>query len=157
MRFPTALLFFLVLVLAAVFLFAQVQLGEAADNGEDTRLLPKIPTSKGEQCVESTEVMRRRHMEFILHQRDRTVHEGIRTEKYRFVNCINCHAQARADGSYPRHTDGDHFCESCHRFSSVSMDCFQCHADRPVEAYTSAQAIDKIIRRFSMGRDDEQR
>ncbi len=113
--------------LTAVLLVAQVQ--------ADGSLLPKIPAAKGEQCVEPTPVMRRRHMEFILHQRDRTVHEGIRTEKHRFVNCVNCHVQPRADGVYPRHTDADHFCESCHRFSSVSMDCFQCHADRPVEAY----------------------
>ncbi len=116
--------------LIAVPLIAQVQ--------ADTSLLPGIPAAKGEQCVEPTDVMRRRHMQFILHQRDRTVHEGIRTEKHRFVNCINCHVQARADGSYPRQTDADHFCESCHRFSSVNMDCFQCHADRPVEAYGDA-------------------
>ena len=130
MRFSVASCFVIVPVLsvaAAIFLTGSVL--------ADDRLLPKIPAAKGDQCVEPTEVMRRRHMEFILHQRDETVHRGIRTKKHSFVNCINCHVQARKDGTYPRHADADHFCQDCHRFSSVSVDCFQCHADRPVAAY----------------------
>ena len=132
MRFLFAFLLFF----SATFIFVGVVFfGEGVQVQADSHLLPKIPVAKGDRCVEPTEVMRRRHMEFILHQRDLTVHEGVRTEKHRFVNCINCHVQARDDGSYPRHTDSDHFCESCHRFSSVSMDCFQCHADRPAFLY----------------------
>ena len=60
---------------------------------ENNPLLPAIPAAAGDQCVEPTEVMRRRHMDFILHQRDETVHKGVRTEKHRFVNCVNCHVQ----------------------------------------------------------------
>ena len=142
MRFPVALFSGLALTFVAVSAAAQ------ADGG----LLPEIPAAKGERCVEPTEVMRRQHMDFILHQRDQTVHRGIRTEKHRFVNCINCHVQARADGTYPRYADADHFCESCHRFSSVNMDCFQCHADRPVEAYGSVGAVDRIVERLSKER-----
>ena len=151
MRLPIAPLVLFALAsaaaVAAVFPVAQVQAGGS--------LLPEVPAAKGDHCVEPTEIMRRRHMEFILHQRDLTVHEGIRTEKHRFVNCINCHVQARADGTYPRHTDADHFCESCHRFSSVNMDCFQCHADRPTEAYKNAvrQAAAKITRHLSRNDD----
>ena len=136
----------------ALFFFILLSSVASADmHTSHHNLLPKIPAAKGEQCVEPTEVMRRRHMDFILHQRDRTVHEGIRTEKHRFVNCIDCHVQARADGSYPRHTDADHFCESCHRFSSVKMDCFQCHADRPAEAYS------ELLRRYSRAGGDPAR
>ena len=40
--------------------------GAAADG----HLMPPLPEAKGEQCVEPTEVMRRRHAQFILHQRD---------------------------------------------------------------------------------------
>ncbi len=130
MSFPIAPLSALALVLSlagAIFLMAQAY--------ADGRLLPEIPPAKGDRCVEPTEIMRRSHMEFLLHQRDETVHHGIRTEQHRFVNCIDCHVQARADGTYPRHVDADHFCQGCHVFSSVSVDCFQCHADRPLEAY----------------------
>lgn len=100
----------------------------------DQTLLPVLPPAKGDACVEPTDVMRREHMNFILHQRDLTVHEGIRTEKYRFTNCIDCHVQANAQGEFPRHTSSEHFCTACHEFSAVTIDCFQCHADRPMEA-----------------------
>lgn len=107
----------------------------------ESRLLPKIPPADpaAAQCVEPTEVMRRRHMEFILHQRDRTVHEGIRTARYRLTRCIDCHIQPAADGSYPRHTQSEHFCTACHQYSSVSIDCFGCHADRPEVAYQNGK------------------
>ena len=136
---PLLFAFTLALACVGVVAFSPVQAGD--------RLLPEIPAAKGDRCVEPTEVMRRRHMQFLLDQRDLTVHDGIRTEKHRLVNCIGCHVQPRPDGGYPRHTDADHFCESCHRFSSVKMDCFQCHADRPAEAYTS-RTIDKIVKQL---------
>ncbi|MDD9806435.1 MAG: sulfur reduction protein DsrJ [Gammaproteobacteria bacterium] len=109
--------------------------GAAADG----HLMPPLPEAKGEQCVEPTEVMRRRHAQFILHQRDETVHRGIRTQKHRFVNCIDCHVRPNAAGAWPRHTDDGHFCSVCHRYASVQMDCFQCHADRPPEAYAAGR------------------
>ena len=117
-----------------VLLFALIPLSSHAD---EHGLMPTLPEAKGTQCVEPTEVMRRRHHQFILHQRDETVHQGIRTEQYRFTRCIDCHVQPTADGTYPRHTEDDHFCTVCHLYSSVSIDCFQCHADRPAEAYTA--------------------
>ena len=107
---------------------------------EHSGLGPVIPKAKGEQCVEPTEVMRRSHYEFILHQRDDTVIEGIRTEQYRFTRCIDCHVQPTAAGEFPRHSDADHFCTGCHLYSSVSIDCFQCHADRPAQAYTTIKS-----------------
>lgn len=105
----------------------------------DSHLMPPLPEAKGERCVEPTEVMRRRHAQFILHQRDETVHRGIRTQKHRFVNCIDCHVRPDATGAWPRHTDDGHFCSVCHRYASVTMDCFQCHADRPPEAFTATR------------------
>ena len=110
----------------------------ASDEQHD--LAPIIPKAKGEQCVEPTDVMRRKHHQFILHQRDETVHRGIRTKQYRFTRCIDCHIQATATGDYPQHNSDDHFCTACHRYSSVSIDCFQCHADRPAQAYSNIKS-----------------
>ena len=106
---------------------------------EENRLLPTIPQAHptATQCVEPTEVMRRQHMDFILHQRDETVHKGIRTERHQLVGCINCHIQPDEKGTYPRHTDSRHFCTTCHEYSSVKIDCFSCHADRPESVYRS--------------------
>jgi hypothetical protein len=89
--------------------------------------MPAIETPAGERCVEDTAFMRRNHMELLKHQRDRTVHEGIRTVRHSLVNCVACHASRKTG----RVTGNDGFCESCHRFASVKLDCFECHADRP--------------------------
>jgi hypothetical protein len=101
----------------------------AAQSGD---VLPEVPKGKGEVCVEPTDVMRRDHMKFILHQRDETMHRGIRTEKYSLDECIECHVQPGPDGKIARIDSPDHFCNSCHTYAAVKIDCFDCHADRPV-------------------------
>jgi len=97
-------------------------------------ILPAIPEaqdrfSETQGCVEPTGEMRKNHMEYILHQRDKTMHEGIRTKRYSLVECINCHVSDAPDA--PRISSEQHFCNSCHTYAAVSIDCFQCHADRP--------------------------
>jgi hypothetical protein len=93
--------------------------------------IPQVPESKAKHCVEPTEVMRRHHMDFILHQRDETMHLGIRTKKYSLSECISCHVNPDANGEYPRISSNQHFCAACHTYTSVTIDCFQCHADVP--------------------------
>lgn len=101
---------------------------------ESGTLLPVIPPSaKGEQCVEPTEVMRRDHMRFLMHQRDDTVHGGIRGAKHSLVGCIECHAQSNAQNAAIPVNDEGQFCQSCHSFTGVRMDCFECHAAVPAE------------------------
>ncbi len=84
--------------------------------------------AKSEQCVEDTAEMRKNHMEKILHQRDETMYKGIRTKQYSLKECINCHVPENATARYG---DDKHFCSSCHNYTAVSIDCFQCHADKP--------------------------
>ncbi len=95
---------------------------------------PEIPQGKGEHCVEPVDVMRRDHYEFILHQRDETVHKGIRSSKYSLVECINCHVLPDEDKQFVSHESPEHFCSSCHTFASVKIDCFECHSDKPVSS-----------------------
>ena len=98
-------------------------------------VLPRVVTPQNiPQCVEPTDIMRRDHMKFLLQQRDATVVDGIRTEKYSLTGCINCHAQAAADGKIVRAGDPEYFCTTCHQYTSVKIDCFECHSDRPVAA-----------------------
>ncbi len=95
---------------------------------------PTVAAAAGGSCVEDTAFMRRNHMELIKHQRDRTVHDGIRTTKHSLANCVTCHADpktGRVTGSK------DAFCEGCHTYAAVKLDCFECHADRP-KASTAA-------------------
>ncbi len=104
----------------------------AGAQDSNSSLLPKHPqASRGEQCVEPTDVIRRNHMKFLLHQRDETMHRGIRTTKHSLKNCISCHASKDDNGKYiPINAEGE-FCQSCHAYAAVTLDCFQCHATVP--------------------------
>ena len=94
------------------------------------RVCPSLPSRSPRpgKCVEDTPYMLRNHMELLKHHRDRTVHEGVRTTQYSLANCVACHASketGRVTGSK------DAFCEGCHQYAAVKLDCFECHADRP--------------------------
>ncbi|MCU7959549.1 MAG: hypothetical protein KZQ58_06030 [gamma proteobacterium symbiont of Bathyaustriella thionipta] len=86
---------------------------------------------KLEACVEPTEFMRRNHMELILHQRNLTVHEGIRIKDDSLANCVDCHASRDAQGKAIAVNEEGQFCERCHEQAAVHLDCFQCHATIP--------------------------
>lgn len=96
--------------------------------------MPEIPKGKGEQCVEPTEEMRVNHMKKIMHQRDLTVIEGVRTKKHSLKECIDCHVVPDETGAYPKIGTDQHFCSTCHNFASVNIDCFSCHATKPEES-----------------------
>jgi len=97
-------------------------------------LLPSIPKGKGDKCVEPTADMRINHMEYILHQRDDTMRRGIRTSKHSLKECIECHNAPAKDGKVARVGNKEHFCSSCHIYSAVKVDCFECHTDKPENA-----------------------
>lgn len=87
---------------------------------------------KAEECVEPEDVIRTKHMDFLMHQRDETMIEGIRETKHSLKECINCHvAETKQDGSPLHYGDEEHFCTTCHAAVGQKIDCFQCHADRP--------------------------
>ncbi len=89
------------------------------------------PTDESVKCIQPEDEMRRNHMEYILHERDETMHEGIRNEPESLANCIDCHIEPDENGNVPRIDSKEHFCNACHEYASVQIDCFQCHADRP--------------------------
>jgi len=118
---------------------------------------PVIPEGKGEQCVAPTEDMRKNHMKYIKHQRDLTMHEGIRTKKFSLVECIDCHVVPDDKGEFPQIGSDDHFCSSCHNYASVKVDCFQCHATKPdtKEGYRHS-LNDKASHHFSAKTNDKE-
>jgi hypothetical protein len=93
---------------------------------------PQRDFSATQECVEPEAEMRRNHMNYILHQRDATMHQGVRTRQYALEECINCHASKDDSGDYIRVEDSRHFCATCHTYAAVKIDCFQCHSDVPV-------------------------
>jgi len=98
---------------------------------------PEFPAAvDGQVCVAPNEDMRRNHMRYLQHQRDDTVRSGIRSRKYSLRGCIECHAQTDADGAYLPVNASGQFCNACHEYAAVRMDCFQCHATKPESGTT---------------------
>jgi len=83
--------------------------------------------AEGESCVEPADVMRRNHMEFLKAQRDETMHLGIRDGKYSLNGCIACHAAADPAAADPAAKTIEPFCEECHSYAAVKLDCWSCH------------------------------
>ena len=92
---------------------------------------PVITQGKGDKCVADTDYMRRNHMNELLHQRDRTVQDGVRTTRFSLNECIACHAEKDDAGSFKSVNAPGQFCASCHEFAAVTIDCFECHATKP--------------------------
>jgi hypothetical protein len=87
---------------------------------------PVIAIDKPGKCVEDAVTMRREHPDLLKHQRDLTMHEGIRTRRHSLKECVECHASTKT-GSVLGEKG---FCQSCHDYASVRIDCFDCHASK---------------------------
>lgn len=86
---------------------------------------------KMSQCVRETSFMRRSHFELILHQRDETVHKGVRKTDDSLAGCVDCHSGHDKEGkAVPINAQGE-FCAGCHAQVAVSIDCFSCHTTVP--------------------------
>ncbi len=94
--------------------------------------LPSPAQAKGEACVEPVQVMRRYHMVYLEHQRTETVRRGIRDGKYSLKGCVECHAAP--DPGAGGEVTIEPFCDECHDYVAVTIDCFQCHSNKPAEA-----------------------
>ncbi len=103
----------------------------------DAPWLPKPARGQGEKCVADTDWMRRNHMTMLMHQRDDTVYDGIRTKRFSLKGCIECHAVKAADGKPVTVASPTHFCRTCHDYAAVRVDCFECHASRPEATATT--------------------
>ena len=113
-------------VVTAAVLSLGVAVGQAQAGDAPKPVITKAV--KGEQCVEDTEYMRKNHMKLLNVHRDKTVIEGVRTQKHSLKQCINCHASEKT-GSVA--TAKEDFCVSCHSYAAVKIDCFDCHSTKP--------------------------
>ena len=82
---------------------------------------------KGDKCVEDSGVMRRNHFDYLKHQRDETLRDGIRGNKYSLSECIACHATTSPDVAGGKLRTIKPFCAECHSYAAVKIDCFECH------------------------------
>ena len=96
--------------------------------------VPVLSTGMGTRCVAPVDDMRRNHMTYLLHQRDETVRQGIRGKKFSLRKCVICHAtpDSKAEGVPTVRP----FCEECHAYAAVQIDCFSCHTAKPEKIVT---------------------
>jgi hypothetical protein len=98
-----------------------------------------------EACVRETPFMRRNHFELIKHQRDITVHQGIRKTDDSLAGCVDCHAGKDEQGKpVPVNAPGE-FCAGCHTYTAVTIDCFSCHSAVPTAANAIAGSKDPAV------------
>ncbi len=119
--------------------------------------VPQPPKAfKGDKCVEPAAVMRRQHMNYLLHQRDETVQQGIRGKKYSLRGCIECHAVPDKAAGGERTVAP--FCSECHQYAAVTIDCFSCHTTKPEATKASSLTplmaeIERYLNKGSPGDD----
>ncbi|MEO5339105.1 MAG: hypothetical protein H7837_01110 [Magnetococcus sp. MYC-9] len=75
----------------------------------------RLELPEGKSCVQPTEWMRRNHMDFLKHNRDLAVREGVRVKDDSLRNCSTCHKSR------------EKFCDRCHTYAGVAPNCFECH------------------------------
>lgn len=112
----------------------------AADRSEPSSRVPRpvIEAARGGTCVEPPPVMRRKHPQYLMHQRDDTLRGGIRGAKYSLKACIECHASPATGSVAAAPTN---FCISCHSYAAVKVDCFECHTPRSGQAVSTLQPL----------------
>jgi len=112
------------LALALVPLALAISTGPAMAGPVERTPKPTILIEATEHCVAPPEVMRLKHPDMLKHQRDRTVHSGERGARVSLKTCISCHA-SRETGSVIGSDKA--FCQGCHSYAGVRIDCFDCH------------------------------
>ncbi|GMR16954.1 MAG: sulfate reduction electron transfer complex DsrMKJOP subunit DsrJ [Gammaproteobacteria bacterium] len=119
-----------------VVLAGLIALPVLSNAGELGPVQPKAKKKASEktECVEPVGIMRKNHMKFLLHKRDETLREGVRTKEHSLTECIACHVTPNDKGEFARIGEDGHFCSSCHNYAAVNEDCFDCHSDLPEDA-----------------------
>lgn len=128
--------FRLLSLLAVAFLMTAGGFASAEQNDALSVGGAAVSGGKSTECVEPVPVMRREHMDFLLRQRDETMHQGIRSGNYSLVGCVDCHEDLKRDNQgrlvpsdipISVNDPENGFCQMCHQYAAVNIDCFQCH------------------------------
>lgn len=102
----------------------------AADGPEVSLDTPAINALDEKECIYDTAYMRANHMEILHDWKIQVVREGNRTlvtpegAEYDMSlqnTCMECHSNY------------EDFCQSCHEYSGVEPNCWQCHTNEATE------------------------
>ena len=112
--------------------------------------------SAATQCVEPTDVHAAQpHGAAEAPARRHRARRHARRASYSLKDCIDCHA-SRETGSVA--AARPNFCDSCHSYAAVKLDCFECHASKPATpAGTRAARVAPASRRHAMSEPQRRR
>ena len=125
----------ILLIVATLF-----SMGVMAEGQRQNAAIEGSKAASLDACVAPTSLMRRKHFELIKHQRDITVHQGIRKTDDSLAGCIDCHVAKDSHGKYipvngvNPETGEKQFCAGCHEYAGVEPPCFSCHATVPTKS-----------------------
>ena len=111
--------------LAALALVATLAIPAGATAGVDK---PGIEKARSGPCIAPPGVMRPGHPDLPKQQRTITVHGGVGDAQGDLEKCVRRHPSKQTGSVAAGPQD---FCESCHAYAGVKLDCFECHASRP--------------------------
>ncbi|WXU00297.1 MAG: hypothetical protein Ctma_1010 [Catillopecten margaritatus gill symbiont] len=122
--------------LLTIFLTLSLNVAFAHDGDKHVNLGDRATELKEEgksrEIHPSLAEIRKMHPEFLLHKRDKTLRQGIRTREQSLKGCVNCHSTTKDDNHIPINEKGQ-FCSTCHEKVGTSLDCFSCHRTTPKE------------------------
>ncbi|NYT27266.1 sulfur reduction protein DsrJ [Candidatus Thiodubiliella endoseptemdiera] len=121
------LIIFLTLSLNSVFAYdgdKHVNLGDKATELKEEGRSRDIHPSLSE--------IRKMHPAFLMHKRDKTLRQGVRSKRNSLKQCVDCHSATKNDEYVPVNAP-DQFCSTCHQKVGTSLDCFSCHRTTPEE------------------------
>jgi len=125
-----------------VSILSVLSFGLTACDSTPPKLMPAVKQFETEQQKEAhLATIRNNHKDLLMHKRDETMIQGIRTKKNSLNACINCHVPEQHNGKVLRHTDSEHFCSTCHGYVAAQIDCFDCHVDHPVSKTESTANV----------------
>ena len=103
--------------------------------GEDAKLsyVPNIPKAVGPPHPEGNEYWRVNHMNLLRKDRDATMRLGDRTIDASIKSCVVCHAVFGPDAEPLPYEEPQNFCQVCHQYVAIKIDCFTCHKSIPDE------------------------
>lgn len=84
---------------------------------------PVLPASEN-KCVESTQYMKEYHMQLLQQWRTSVVRDGV----YTYTASDNSTYDINLTGNCLKcHSNKAEFCDSCHNYTGVSPNCWECH------------------------------
>ncbi len=124
-------------IIALTFLLSASLMSSVFAHGKDTHRTDGV--SKAQTMMDAKKkyhqdisIIRKMHPNLLLHKRDQTLRQGVRTEESSLKACIQCHAgKSSTTAEYVPVNQTGQFCSTCHQKVAVSLDCFSCHRTTP--------------------------